>query len=129
MDNFVEILASKLLDMSQLLACMAIVAASTLFFMFGYYCFCNSSREGDLLAKLNQLERSLLATHKENLILKQDLMNTRGKLCSIEDNSFGSNDMVIALKRELEEELLEKGKLQEQVGSLEKVMFEFISTN
>ncbi|KAL7723560.1 hypothetical protein ACLKA6_009055 [Drosophila palustris] len=120
LDNFVEVFASKVLDHSLLLLCVVIAAASSLFFMLVYYCFCNSSQEGALLSKLNHLERSLLAAHKENLILKHDLMTTRTKLSSIEDNSFGSNDMVAALKKQLETELYEKGKLQEQVTSLEK---------
>lgn len=50
-------------------------------------------------------------------------MTTRTKLSSIEDNSFGSNDMVAALKKQLEAELYEKAQLQEQVSSLEKVSF------
>ncbi|XP_017041329.1 transport and Golgi organization protein 1 [Drosophila ficusphila] len=120
LDNFAEIMAGKLVDHSQLLLCVVIAAASSLFFVFAYYCFCNSSQEGALLSKLNHLERSLLASHKENLIIKHDLMTTRTKLASIEDNSFGSNDMVADLKKQLESELYEKAKLQEQVGSLER---------
>ncbi|EDV59104.2 uncharacterized protein Dere_GG10426 [Drosophila erecta] len=120
LDNFVEVMAGKLVDHSQLLLCVVIAATSSLFFMFAYYCFCNSSQEGALLSKLNHLERSLLASHKENLIIKHDLMTTRTKLASIEDNSFGSNDMVADLKKQLESELYEKAKLQEQVGSLER---------
>nr|AAL68225.1 LD26265p [Drosophila melanogaster] len=120
LDNFVEVMADKLVDHSQLLLCVVIAAISSLFFMFAYYCFCNSSQEGALLSKLNHLERSLLASHKENLIIKHDLMTTRTKLASIEDNSFGSNDMVADLKKQLESELYEKAKLQEQVGSLER---------
>ncbi|XP_039491682.1 transport and Golgi organization protein 1 [Drosophila santomea] len=120
LDNFVEVMAGKLVEHSQLLLCVVIAATSSLFFMFAYYCFCNSSQEGALLSKLNHLERSLLASHKENLIIKHDLMTTRTKLASIEDNSFGSNDMVADLKKQLESELYEKAKLQEQVGSLER---------
>ncbi|XP_052837779.1 LOW QUALITY PROTEIN: transport and Golgi organization protein 1 [Drosophila gunungcola] len=120
LDNFVEVMAGKLVEHSQLLLCVLIAAASSLFFVFAYYCFCNSSQEGALLSKLNHLERSLLASHKENLIIKHDLTTTRTKLASIEDNSFGSNDMVADLKKQLESELYEKAKLQEQVGSLER---------
>lgn len=110
-----------MVDHSLLLLCVVIAAASSLFFIFGYYCFCNSSQEGALLSKLNHLERSLLASHKENQIIKHELMTTRHKLASIEDNSFGSNDMVADLKKQLETEVFEKAKLQEQVGSLERV--------
>lgn len=116
-----EVLAGNLVDHTLLLLCVIIAAASSLFFLFAYYCFCNSSQEGELLSKLNHLERSLLASHKENSIIKHDLMTTRTKLASIEDNSFGSNDMVADLKKQLETELYEKAKLQEQVVSLERV--------
>ncbi|KAH8263724.1 hypothetical protein KR044_012942, partial [Drosophila immigrans] len=120
LDNFVEVFAAKIVEHSVLLLCVVIAAASSLCFTSFYYCCCNGSQEGALLAKLNHLERSLLVSHKENLIIKHELMTTRTKLSSIEDNSFGSNDMVAALKKELETELYEKAKLQEQVISLEK---------
>ncbi|KAH8279811.1 hypothetical protein KR054_006397 [Drosophila jambulina] len=120
LDNFAEVLTAKVVDHSLLLLCVVIAAASSLFFIFAYYCFCNSSQEGALLSKLNHLERSLLASHKENHIIKHELMTTRHKLASIEDNSFGSNDMVADLKKQLETEVFEKAKLQEQVGSLER---------
>ncbi|KAH8377584.1 hypothetical protein KR093_006101 [Drosophila rubida] len=120
LDNFVEVFAAKVVEHSVLLLCVVIAAASSLCFISFYYCCCNGSQEGALIAKLNHLERSLLASHKENLIIKHELMTTRTKLSSIEDNSFGSNDMVVALKKQLETELYEKAKLQEQVTSLEK---------
>lgn len=119
-DNFIDILLSKILEMSELLACLIIAAAATLFFIFGYYCFCNSSREGALLSKLNQLESSLLASHKENAILKFNLIAVRQKLANIDDNTFGSNNEVISLQKKLKEETDEKARLQEQVFSLQK---------
>lgn len=69
---------------------------------------------------MNELERQIMVTSKENTILKGDLMDTKQKLLSIEDSSFGSNDMVIALKQELEMMQREKLELQDQVASLEK---------
>lgn len=69
---------------------------------------------------MNELERHLMASSKENEILKGDIMATKQKLMSIEDNSFGSNDMVIALKRELEESEQLKHELTEKMLSLEK---------
>ncbi|TMW50016.1 hypothetical protein DOY81_004933 [Sarcophaga bullata] len=120
LDGFIKVLGSKILEISEVLAFLVIVAVASLFFIFGYYCFCNSSREGSLLSKLNQLESSLLASQKENAILKHNLMSTRQKLVNIEDNSFGSNDMVLSLKKELEEELLEKARLQDQITNLQK---------
>lgn len=115
-----DLFLTKVLEMSELLACLAIAALTCIVFLLGYYCFCNSSREGLLLAKLNQLESSLLAMHKENNILKDNLLSTRQKLSSIEDNSFGSNDMVVSLRKELEEQLVEKAQMQDQIGNLQK---------
>lgn len=69
---------------------------------------------------MNGLERYLMATTKENDILKADVINTKQKLMSIEDNSFGSNDMVIALKQELESSEQIKYELSEKIVSLEK---------
>lgn len=69
---------------------------------------------------MNELERHLMAATKENEIVKGDIIATKQKLLSIEDNSFGSNDMVIALKRELEENEQLKNELVEKVMSLEK---------
>lgn len=66
------------------------------------------------------MERHLMASVKENDILKGDLMGTRQKLMNIEDNSFGSNDMVIALRKDLELSEQMKNKLSEKITSLEK---------
>lgn len=53
-------------------------------------------------------------------MLKSDLSETKHKLISIENNSFGSNDMVIALRHELDDAEQAKLDLQEQIASLEK---------
>lgn len=70
--------------------------------------------------QMNELERHLMASTKENEILKGDVMATRQKLMSIEDNSFGSNDMVIALKRDLESNEQQQSDMLEKIASLEK---------
>lgn len=69
---------------------------------------------------MNELERHLMATTKENDILKGDVITTKQKLMSIEDNSFGSNDMVMALKQELESSEQIKHELSEKIVSLER---------
>lgn len=61
-----------------------------------------------------------MASVKENEILKGDIVSTRQKLLSIEDNSFGSNDMVMALKQDLESSEQARDELLEKVASLEK---------
>lgn len=69
---------------------------------------------------MNELERHLMAACKENDILKGDVVVTKQKLMSIENNSFGSNDMVIALKQDLESTEQANQELEEKIGSLEK---------
>lgn len=72
------------------------------------------------MGKLNHIERELMNAMKLNQILDGELAETKHKLCSIEDNSFGSNDMVIAVKRELEQSEMQRQELMEQVEGLEK---------
>lgn len=69
---------------------------------------------------MNELERHLMASTKENEMLKGDVNATKQKLISIEDNSFGSNDMVIALKRDLDMSEQARNDLAEKIASLEK---------
>lgn len=61
-----------------------------------------------------------MASAKENELLKGDVIATKQKLMSIEDNSFGSNDMVIALKRDLDMSEQARNELSEKIASLEK---------
>lgn len=61
-----------------------------------------------------------MASTKENQILKGDIISTRQKLLSIEDNSFGSNDMVMALKRDLNASEGKRNELNEKIALLEK---------
>lgn len=60
-----------------------------------------------------------MASVKENEMLRTDITSTNKKLMSIQDNSFGSNDMVIALKKDLEARENEKQELLEKIDSLE----------
>lgn len=60
-----------------------------------------------------------MASVKENEIIKADNLSTKHKLMSIQDNSFGSNDMVIALKKDLEAHENERQELLEKIDSLE----------
>lgn len=69
---------------------------------------------------MNELERRLMVTIKENEILTGNISVTRQQLLSIEDNSFGTNDMVIALKQDLESSERINNELSEKIVSLEK---------
>lgn len=116
MDMAIEEAVSKM----DLIISLALTALTTLIFIFGYYCINRARKEGPLIARMNELERHLMAAVKENEMLKADVLNTKQKLVSIEDNSFGSNDMVIALKHDLEESEKIKNELSEKISSMEK---------
>jgi hypothetical protein len=55
-----------------------------------------------LIAKINGLEKELLVSSKECLILNDDLQATREKLLSNESCSISNNEMVVTLNDELE---------------------------
>lgn len=61
-----------------------------------------------------------MVSRKEVAILQAELEGTKDKLASIEDNSFGSNDMVMALRQQLEEVERDKEDQQQQIIQLEK---------
>lgn len=56
-----------------------------------------------MVAKINGLEKELLVSSKECLILKDDLQATKEKLLSVESCSTESSEVVGALNAELEE--------------------------
>lgn len=61
-----------------------------------------------------------MTSRKECAILQSELEGTKEKLASIENNSFGSNDMVIALKQQLDDVEQVKEEQQLQISQLEK---------
>lgn len=77
-------------------------------------------RESPLLQKINHLERVLMTSVKENATLKNDLAEAKGKLTNIENSSFGSNEMVIALRKDLDDSEHIRYQLQQQVNILEQ---------
>lgn len=107
-------------EMSDLILYLGISALTVLSFILGHYCIDKSRKERPLISKLNSLEKTLMVSSKECTILKSDLFETKHKLASIEDNSFGSNEMVIAIKRELENTKIDKISMNEQIITLEK---------
>jgi len=60
-------------------------------------------RDGLLVAKINGLEKELLVSSKECLILKDDIQATREKLLSTESSSTENSEVVVTLQAELEE--------------------------
>ena len=59
-------------------------------------------RDGSLVAKINELEKALLVSSKECLILKDDLQTTKEKLSYIEMSSADSSETATSLNLEIE---------------------------
>jgi hypothetical protein len=96
-------------------------AATVLLFSFGhYYIEKKKRRDGSLVAKINGLEKELLVSSKECLLLEDDLQVTREKLLSIESSSVNSSEVVVTLNAELEKSKILRAELEEQVASLEQ---------
>jgi hypothetical protein len=55
-----------------------------------------------LVAKINGLEKELLVSSKECLIVKDDLQATREKLFSTESSFINNSEAVVTLNDELE---------------------------
>ncbi|XP_015434204.1 PREDICTED: LOW QUALITY PROTEIN: transport and Golgi organization protein 1 [Dufourea novaeangliae] len=99
---------------------LIVTAAATLIFSLGYYYIENMRRDGQLIAKINKLEKDLLVSTKESSMLIENLKVTQDKLTCIEDESFGSNEMVLSLKADLVASQKAKAELEDQVAMLEK---------
>lgn len=120
-DDLLKDFLAQLIEKSDILVYLVVTAITVLLFTLGHYFISNNRKENVLISKLNILEKKLMTSDKECLLLKNELLDTRNKLASIEDNSFGSNDMVIALKKELEINVAKNEELQQQVATLDKV--------
>ncbi|XP_014209894.1 transport and Golgi organization protein 1 isoform X2 [Copidosoma floridanum] len=107
-------------ESSDSLLYVCITAVTTLLFSLGYYLIENKRRDAYLIAKINKLEKDLMITRKECIMLDDNFKSTKTKLDSIEDESFGSNEMVLSIKSELEASEKEKEDLKDQIASLEK---------
>lgn len=122
---------------------LTISSLSILMFSLGYYYLENKKQDGRLLAMVNTLQKELLCSSKvctkywlfflivififriviyfqECVLLKEELTITKDKLMGIEDSSFGSNEMVICLKKELADNQLTISELHEKLISTEE---------
>ncbi|XP_012535669.2 transport and Golgi organization protein 1 isoform X2 [Monomorium pharaonis] len=99
---------------------LCVTAFTTLMFTLGYYYIENIRRDEQLIARINKLEKELLVSTKECEVLSENLKSTKDKLHCIEDESFGSNEMVVSLKADLKMSQKIKIELEEQVTMLEK---------
>uniref|UniRef100_A0A182JHF7 Uncharacterized protein n=1 Tax=Anopheles atroparvus TaxID=41427 RepID=A0A182JHF7_ANOAO len=118
--EYVDAFVREAIKLSDLILMLAITSFTLLVFSLGHYLINKNRREKPLIYKLNMVERDLMTSYKESALLKNELQDTKHKLTSIENNSFGSNDMVIALKAELEAAEEVKLELQDQIAGLEK---------
>ncbi|XP_077283747.1 uncharacterized protein LOC143909574 isoform X2 [Arctopsyche grandis] len=98
---------------------LIISAISVLMFTLGYYYLENRKQDGKLLAMVNSLQKELLCSSKECIILKEELTTTKEKLIGIEDSSFGADEMVACLKKELVDSQQVISDLQEKIVSAE----------
>ncbi|XP_054004129.1 LOW QUALITY PROTEIN: transport and Golgi organization protein 1 [Hylaeus anthracinus] len=99
---------------------LTITVTATLIFSLGFYYIENMRRDQQLIAKINKLEKDLLISTKECTMMSENLKLTTDKLTSIEDESFGSNEMVSSLKADLEALRNSKAELEDHVAMLEK---------
>ncbi|XP_050076589.1 transport and Golgi organization protein 1-like [Anopheles maculipalpis] len=119
-EDYIGVFVQEAIKLSDLILMLAITSFTLLAFSLGHYLINKNRREKPLIYKLNMIERDLMTSYKESGLLKSELQETKHKLTSIENNSFGSNDMVIALKAELEAAEQAKLYLQDQIAGLEK---------
>ncbi|XP_012218801.1 transport and Golgi organization protein 1 isoform X1 [Linepithema humile] len=117
-DNFLDIKLDH--NYWKTLIYLCVTVFTTLVFTLGYYYIENIRRDGQLIARINKLEKELLVSTKESEVLSENLKSTKDKLNCIEDESFGSNEMVVSLKTELEESQIVRAELEDQVTTLEK---------
>ncbi|XP_063704120.1 transport and Golgi organization protein 1-like isoform X2 [Culicoides brevitarsis] len=118
-DGIFEQFIEKTIEMFDLIIVLSITSAAVVFFLVLHSCVKRCMRESPLLERINHLERTLMTSLKENATLKNDLAESKGKLHQIEDTSFGSNEMVIALKKDLDDSEHIRQQLQQQCNILE----------
>lgn len=105
--------------LSATVAYTAITGLILILFLFGQRFLGNRRREQDLLSKLNIIERRLMTSAKECESLRSQLVDAKHTLRSIEDTSFGSNEMVASVRRELAAKVAHAAELQQRIAALE----------
>ncbi|XP_072743500.1 uncharacterized protein Tango1 isoform X2 [Anoplolepis gracilipes] len=92
---------------------LCVTAVTVLVFTLGYYYIENIKRDGQLIARINTLE-------KEQSDLTFYIESIQQKLLSTQNDSFHSEDIATSLKADLVSSQHEKTRLEEQVSVLEK---------
>uniref|UniRef100_A0A336KY15 CSON001466 protein n=1 Tax=Culicoides sonorensis TaxID=179676 RepID=A0A336KY15_CULSO len=119
-NDYLIVFAQKAVEMVDLIIYLSVTAAAVTFFLLMHSCVKRCMKESPLLERINLLERSLMTSVKENATIKNELAETKGKLHQIEDNSFGSNEMVRDLRQNLDDSEHIRYQLQQQVNILEQ---------
>ncbi|KAK1124497.1 hypothetical protein K0M31_006848 [Melipona bicolor] len=99
---------------------LSVTAIAILIFSLGYYCIENMRGDRQLIARINKLEKDLLISEAECTMVNENLKSTKEKLSRMEDESFGSDEMVLSLRADLEASQNAKTELEDQVAMLEK---------
>ncbi|XP_033180702.1 transport and Golgi organization protein 1 isoform X3 [Bombus impatiens] len=99
---------------------LSVTATATLIFSLGYYCIENMRSDRQLIVRINKLEKDLLISEAECTMVNENLKSTKEKLSRMEDESFGSDEMVLSLRADLEASQNAKTELEDQVAMLEK---------
>ncbi|XP_043512712.1 transport and Golgi organization protein 1 isoform X3 [Frieseomelitta varia] len=99
---------------------LSVTAIAILIFSLGYYCIENMRGDRQLIARINKLEKDLLISEAECTMVNENLKSTKEKLSRMEDESFGSDEMVLSLRADLEASQNAKAELEDQVAMLEK---------
>ncbi|XP_068987854.1 transport and Golgi organization protein 1 isoform X2 [Bombus flavifrons] len=99
---------------------LSVTATATLIFSLGYYCIENMRSDRQLIVRINKLEKDLLISEAECTMVNENLKATKEKLSRMEDESFGSDEMVLSLRADLEASQNAKTELEDQVAMLEK---------
>ncbi|KOX80081.1 Transport and Golgi organization protein 1 [Melipona quadrifasciata] len=99
---------------------LSVTAIAILIFSLGYYCIENMRGDRQLIARINKLEKDLLISEAECTMVNENLKSTKEKLSRMEDESFGSDEMVLSLRADLETSQNAKTELEDQVAMLEK---------
>lgn len=115
-EQFSDSLENSFSEMYSLLIALLTAGISIVMFLWGYIILSKRKKECLLVAKINELEKQLLLTVKENEFFKEKLND-----CTVgEDVVSISNNEIVSLRTELEEALNMKSILEEQVQTLEK---------
>lgn len=111
--KFVSHLATRFKEMSDIVIVLLSIGFILLIFIFGHNCLIKNIKEKHLIHKMNDVERKLFLSDKENSVARMKLVEIQRKLENITNMSFGTDDMIKQCENE-------KNELREHIITLEK---------